>query len=303
MKDDDTIPCGLKLSLIKLGRVAGKIKYTLVDDRDLDLTNLFYLDARLDIDRNGNGASIHAFAYKRGSERDTAIHLHKLIWLKHHGYIPQGYFVAHHNDITMDNRLDNLYLLTAEDYIRKIINRYNDSLSIKRSSSSSNNATSETSASSHSNRADNQLATTSNIATPNICNAARSTINNITTTNQHDNLYYEALKKLDLRRIIEEDSNCLNRANRSYDANGDFVLSTSATSIFECRHLLCSRVEAEPGQFSICGRCQEARYCGKPCQLSDWPVHLKLCREKEQPRSQPSSSHDDDDADFSSDNK
>jgi len=74
--------------------------------------------------------------------------------------------------------------------------------------------------------------------------------------------------------------------NKCYDANGDLVEDEEeVTCYFECHYAPCIRMEREPREFSICGRCQEARYCGPSCQQRDWPVHKKFCREK--PRASP----------------
>ncbi|CAG2101993.1 unnamed protein product [Medioppia subpectinata] len=52
------------------------------------------------------------------------------------------------------------------------------------------------------------------------------------------------------------------------------------SAYYECHYAPCARIEREPRQFSICGRCQETRYCGTQCQQRDWPYHKKYCRER-----------------------
>ncbi|XP_023349160.1 zinc finger MYND domain-containing protein 19 [Eurytemora carolleeae] len=49
---------------------------------------------------------------------------------------------------------------------------------------------------------------------------------------------------------------------------------------YECRFGPCIAVEKDLREFSICGRCQEARYCGAACQQRDWSNHKRICREK-----------------------
>ena len=54
----------------------------------------------------------------------------------------------------------------------------------------------------------------------------------------------------------------------------------SPISYFECHYGPCVRIERCPREFSICGRCQETRYCGQTCQQLDWPYHKRYCRYK-----------------------
>jgi len=52
---------------------------------------------------------------------------------------------------------------------------------------------------------------------------------------------------------------------------------------YECRYAPCIGMERELREFSICGRCQEARYCGPGCQQKDWAHHKTVCRERRRP--------------------
>ncbi len=41
---------------------------------------------------------------------------------------------------------------------------------------------------------------------------------------------------------------------------------------------LCRRLEPEPKQFKVCGRCKAARYCSLECQRRDWKnTHALWC--------------------------
>ena len=56
---------------------------------------------------------------------------------------------------------------------------------------------------------------------------------------------------------------------------------------YECHYPPCVRIEREPREFSICGRCQETRYCGTVCQQLDWPHHKRSCRSRSHSRRTP----------------
>ena len=40
----------------------------------------------------------------------------------------------------------------------------------------------------------------------------------------------------------------------------------------------CHQQEETAGSFQKCSRCQVAYYCGRSCQVADWPAHKKACR-------------------------
>ena len=50
-----------------------------------------------------------------------------------------------------------------------------------------------------------------------------------------------------------------------------------------CAHPCCTTIvgarEADAPRGKRCSRCQVVRYCGRACQLADWPAHKAACRE------------------------
>eukprot|EP00128_Syssomonas_multiformis_P011514 Colp12_sorted_trinity150504_noHs@29120 len=112
---------GLKLGIMHLGKAAGKHKFMLLDASDIDFVKRFCFQAKLDIDKDGNGAHVYAFAYippdskLDGSDYEPdditcCGYFHDLLWLFRKGPITPGYRVSHKNGITVDNRLVNLEL-------------------------------------------------------------------------------------------------------------------------------------------------------------------------------------------------
>ncbi|ROT64220.1 hypothetical protein C7M84_017845 [Penaeus vannamei] len=102
----------------------------------------------------------------------------------------------------------------------------------------------------------------------------------LTSTPRDQSLYWVAIQQLPADPVEEQYGDFV--VTRYFNANGEIV-EEEDDCYYECRYPPCTNIEKELREFSICGRCQEARYCGTYCQQKDWPVHKKLCREKRRP--------------------
>ena len=57
-----------------------KTKYSLLDERDISLVHEYTFEARTEVDKNGCGAAIFAYAYKSEKGRNSGIYVHDLLW-------------------------------------------------------------------------------------------------------------------------------------------------------------------------------------------------------------------------------
>jgi len=248
----------VKLGIVRLGTAAGKIKYTILDEEDIALVEQFVFEPRIEIDRNGNGAKVYAYAYKKEQGRKSACSLHNMLWMKHNGGIAHGYKVIHKNGVTVDNRLENLALSKGDKSFPTTANNTNNT---------GNTANSRRSSTNNDGVFTDVTSSDSSITTP------TPTSNN----NFHQSLYYSAICQLPDDLINEQFPD---RVCRSYNADGELTTGKKfdeEQTFFECRYPPCTNMETTVGEFGVCGRCRNARYCGNICQQKDWATHKKHC--------------------------
>ncbi|EEC12660.1 zinc finger protein, putative [Ixodes scapularis] len=215
---------GVKLGIVRLGRAAGKIKYTLLDERDISLVHEYSFEVVLWCVVPGSRLTLLHLLF---DVTDFLLHVSpvlicpKCLLERHLGGVAPGFGVFHRNGVTMDNRLENLCLGQA----RPLAPRRGEAPCKQREHS----------------------------------------------------LYWAAIQQLPPEHLVEELSDAA--ATKYFNANGEVIEEEEEGGCYyECHYPPCSSLEREPREFSICGRCQAARYCGLFCQQRDWPLHKRHCR-------------------------
>lgn len=231
---------GQKLGIVYIGKAGGKHKYSLLDEKDIHLVKRFRFEAKVDVNKDGNGANIFAYAFDLSREETSGRYFHEYIWERHCGGVAPGFTVSHKNGVTVDNRLNNLCVVP--------------------SSASKNSKV--------------QLFSRAESATNNNCRSE---------PREDQRLYWMAVSRLP--PFEAEHEHFMNLNYKCYNANGEQVIEEDDTlSFYECHYPPCCKIETELREFSICGQCQQVRYCGALCQERDWPSHKKYCKEKAKQR-------------------
>ncbi|GFR68884.1 zinc finger MYND domain-containing protein 19-like [Elysia marginata] len=214
-------------------------------DRHYVLVSPIKHKPRVVFNPNGYGACIYAVAHEIGKGRSSGVYLHHLLWEHHKGGVAPGWKVVHKNGVTVDNRLDNLELVK------------------------------DTSDRLHPPPPDAEREITEGAGAS---GGGDHTIQRGGAKSSRENsLYWITITQL------LGDSLDVNfpQFNKWCDYNGEIVEPTGELdTYYECHYLPCTNMEQEIREFSICGRCHEARYCGQACQERDWPTHKRFCREK-----------------------
>ncbi|CAL8143702.1 unnamed protein product [Orchesella dallaii] len=259
----------VRLGIVKLGTAVGKTKYALIDEVDIPLIHDYKFDARLEIDRNGDGIRVIAMGHPKSKGTSSPIPLHNILWEHHHGAVEPGYEVRHLNGITMDNRMDNLTL------VPKWVSKSEQDRILQSRSSESHFWDRRRRIPQNGNEEDNML------SDHELDEPQRPREDKGERRKGENSLYWKAITQL-LANETEEQRNAGSApCSRPYYTTEGELISRDSPSFyfFECHYAPCTAIESEPREFAMCGRCQQARYCGRECQRDDWQIHRDHCNE------------------------
>lgn len=214
-------------------------KYALLDERDICLVHEYTFEARTEIDKNGCGAMIFAFAYIYEKGRGSGQYVQDLLWERHCGHIAPGFRVVHKNCVSVDNRLENLMLVPQALAPRWCQHNTVSSKPISRQQHNRTTAKDDMVVAD-----DDDLA---RVRKAHQCGALAD--------NREQSLYWVAIQQLPPEPL--EDHHAETTVMRYYNSNGEIVEEEDdSLCYYECRHPPCTRIERELREFSICGRCQ-----------------------------------------------
>lgn len=232
-------------------------KYALLDERDIGLVHEYAFEARTEIDKNGCGATIFAYAYQYEQGRSSGIYVQDLLWERHRGDVEPGFRVVHKNCISVDNRLENLMLVPEA-----LAPRWCQHNTVKALSS----------ASSSSKKPRNKLSIQTLISIKQDSPSASKVIIKddedlarernrhqcgASAENREQSLYWVAIQQLPPEPLDEQYSGGETMIMRYYNSYGEIVEEEDdSLCYYECRYPPCTRIERELREFSICGRCQ-----------------------------------------------
>ena len=232
-------------------------KYALLDERDISLVHEYAFEARTEIDKNGCGATIFAYAYRYETGRSSGTYVQDILWERHCGPIEDGYRVVHKNCISVDNRLENLMLVPEALAPRWC--QHNTVASGTR----------------HSPRLASSLAghkpiSVTSCLTKDAMNAmvvvtddedlARERKEHkcgASADDREECLYWVAIQQIPPEPLDEYSAAAETTVMRYYNSYGEIVQEEDdSLCYYECRHPPCTKIERELREFSICGRCQ-----------------------------------------------
>ena len=57
-----------------------QVKYSLLDERDINLVQQYAFEARMEVDRNGHGAVVYAWCFDINRGRRSGQFVHSMLW-------------------------------------------------------------------------------------------------------------------------------------------------------------------------------------------------------------------------------
>ncbi|OXA58622.1 zinc finger MYND domain-containing protein 19 isoform X1 [Folsomia candida] len=256
----------VRLGIVKLGTAVGKTKYALIDEVDIQHIHNYKFDARLEIDRNGDGLKVLAMGHPKATGSDP-LPLQNILWENRHGRIDYGFEVRHLNGITMDNRMDNLCI------VPKWISRLEQDKILQSRCLESHSWERRRRSRRQENEDEEMLSDNEN-------NESRREDKSERRRGENS-LYWKAITQLLSNETDEQKNAGSAPCSRAYYTTEGELISRDSPGFyfFECHYAPCNAIETEPREFAMCGRCQGARYCSRMCQKDDWSIHRDHCSE------------------------
>ena len=225
-------------------------KYALLDERDISLVHEYAFEARTEIDKNGCGATIFAYAYRYETGRSSGTYVQDILWERHCGEIEAGYRVVHKNCISVDNRLENLMLVPEALAPRWCQHNTVARRPPPRSPRLNANQISVASCLT-------KDAMTAMVIVTDDEDLARERKEHkcgANAENREECLYWVAIQQIPPEPLDEYSETTVMRYYNSY---GEIVQEEDdSLCYYECRYPPCTKIERELREFSICGRCQ-----------------------------------------------
>ena len=230
-------------------------KYALLDERDIALVHEYAFEARTEIDKNGCGATIFAYAYKYETGRSSGVYVQDILWERHCGDIEPGYRVVHKNCISVDNRLENL-MLVPEALAPRWCQHNTVAVSSRQSRQQEQRSSTKISVSQACLTKDAMTAMVvvnddEDLARERKLHKCGATAEN----GREECLYWVAIQQLPPEPL--EEYSAETTVMRYYNSFGEIVQEEDdSLCYYECRYPPCTKIERELREFSICGRCQ-----------------------------------------------
>ncbi|XP_056013121.1 zinc finger MYND domain-containing protein 19-like isoform X1 [Ostrea edulis] len=262
---------GQKLGIVSLGKAAGKVKFALLDERDIGLINHYAFEAKVEVDPDGNGAHIYAYTYNMIKGRESGQFLHDFLWATIWKYtlykLPSMSVVCdiYFHALSLTKYLTNsrVLLKEVEDAGRE---RHRGGIAAGWKVVHNNGVTVD-------NRLENLVLVPMDM---------QLVYDDLPSTkNREHSLYWMAVQQLQVAPL-ECHYPSSHVYTKQFSPNGEDVHidHDEVCVYYECHYPPCTNMEKRVREFSICGRCQEVRYCGTYCQQRDWPTHKKFCQER-----------------------
>eukprot|EP01137_Pigoraptor_chileana_P026588 Opistho-2@8108 len=266
----------LKLGVVRLGKLCGKHKYMVIDATDIPFVRQFAFQARLELDRDGTGARIVAYAYHvMGQGCSTTSHTRSERPRSSAAALTSPNGEESGTGDADDAPVASMSSMLNEGPFHDLLWQYHFGKI----------------PSGYTLRHRNSVSVDNRISNLDLVPLDQSYLlwsrRAVPQSQSGDaSIYVAALNQLreQEREVVEGCHVGAGSAafsvypSLALDANGDAFFETGDAALFyECQNVSCTQMESEIREFHLCGRCRVARYCGPACQQMDWNRHRLEC--------------------------